>query len=308
MGEKLQFPDVAADHVPRQPEVTAWKRAARRHQNVWREARGLGCGLGPSNKNSTKPPQPVGSMLDEKAAEANENFLSDQIIEAVEIRLANPQKHQTLHEKRLRANLLSSMPMCFNLFGPLARNQDLAQDAMAAWFPDLWIEDAKVEVIFEWSPGRRDPEYLNDRTAFDVAFCITRGETKHLVGIETKYHEHPVPEKIGDNPRYGEVGQAARQTNDQMARLRTSKAVQLWRDHLLALVCGRAGFSTVKYVLVAPEGNPAWPALANDYLTTIPSAADTFEFRTIEHLLGAAPGLLPQEQVFRERYLDVTPI
>ena len=34
-------------------------------------------------------------------------------------------------------------------------------------------------------------------------------------------------------------------------------------------------------------------------------ATETFEFRTIEELLEQSGGMLPQEQKFRERYLDV---
>ena len=60
-----------------------------------------------------------------------------------------------------------------------------------------------------------------------------------------------------------------------------------------------------KYVLVAPDGNPAWRPLADEYCTLVPNATETFEFRAIEKLLEQSGGILPQEQKFRERYLDV---
>ena len=40
------------------------------------------------------------------------------------------------------------MPMCFNLFGPLAADQALARQVVAAWFPDIWIEDDGVDRMF----------------------------------------------------------------------------------------------------------------------------------------------------------------
>ena len=285
------------------PTLAAWRREAKRRQIRWCDTRSL-------------EPDPKGKgpfWLRGADSAAGKNFVTEEIARTAARRFGWPgsRADEPLEFKRHRttAHLLASMPMCFNLFGPLAQDQALAKKVIKAWFPDLWIPgaDVKVEVKFEYAP-RPKREFLDDNTAFDVALIITRDETRHLVGIETKYYERPARETIDDSNRYDEVSRAAGQSRADVARVKETSAVQIWRNHLLALACHQHGCTRVASVLVAPQGNPAWPALANDYLELIPNAADTFEFRTIEQLLGAVPGRLPQEQAFRERYLDVTPI
>jgi hypothetical protein len=108
----------AADSVSRRPDVTEFKRRARWQQAWWREQHGLPIG-------SHRPPGSTsrtlnGSRVDlDYARESRCNFLSPAIQRAVEDRLAHPQLHQTLNEDRLWSDLLSSMPLCFNLFGDL---------------------------------------------------------------------------------------------------------------------------------------------------------------------------------------------
>src|ERR1019366_6109374 len=66
---------------------------------------------------------------------------------------------------RLMHNMLSSQPMCFNLFGPLAVDRDRAGRLLAALFPG---EIARVhEVKIEYAPSPAS-EYLADRTSFDA--------------------------------------------------------------------------------------------------------------------------------------------
>ncbi len=53
-----------------------------------------------------------------------------------------------------------------------------------------------MTVRFEHSPGRRDPTFLGDQSAFDVAFDIDVGAGKRaILGAETKCHEHASAEK-----------------------------------------------------------------------------------------------------------------
>ena len=126
MGEHLEFPDVASDRVPGDKETTAWKRAARRHQSAWRKHNGWAQGDSPTE-------------LTKADGKAGRNFLSPKIHDVV------LRRFEKGGGRRLSRNLLSSMPMCFNLFGTLAADQTLAQQVVAAWFPDIWIEDASVE-------------------------------------------------------------------------------------------------------------------------------------------------------------------
>jgi len=91
----------ASDWVAGREDITAFKRRARFTQARWREERGLLAGgharAGIEYTN--------GSMLAATADNADANFLSDRIRDAVARRLAHPEPHQTLDARRLRYNL-----------------------------------------------------------------------------------------------------------------------------------------------------------------------------------------------------------
>ena len=111
--------NMSVDRVAHDPETTNFKRLARVHQNKWREKNNLPIGAHDISKKNEPPLfRPLGSRIDlAYAKQHHSNFLNDLIWAAVEDRLSNPQEHQTLKEDRLYSDLLSSMPMCFNLFG-----------------------------------------------------------------------------------------------------------------------------------------------------------------------------------------------
>ena len=67
---------------------------------------------------------------------------------------------------RIFNDLLSSQPLCFNLFGELTCDLPLASAVVNSMTDGRFKEVTKID--FEWSPGRRESRYLNDRSAFDV--------------------------------------------------------------------------------------------------------------------------------------------
>ncbi|GJD64581.1 hypothetical protein MPEAHAMD_4764 [Methylobacterium frigidaeris] len=89
---------------------------------------------------------------------------------------------------RLKTNLLSSQPLAFNLFGPLAGDSQLATRFVTEFLPGTLTE--VTDVLFEHSPGRGDPRFTADRTAYDV---VMRGRNatgaRGLICIEIKYSE-----------------------------------------------------------------------------------------------------------------------
>ena len=57
----------------------------------------------------------------------------------------------------------------------------------------------QATLAFEWSPGRRQRDYLDNRSAFDVAILLDLPGGGHgIVGIESKYHEHIRRERSPD--------------------------------------------------------------------------------------------------------------
>jgi len=114
---------------------------------------------------------------------SRKNFLSEKIFEAVKqtIQERKVAKSGILEETRLFNNLLSSQPLCFNFFGELKTDIDLALQILQKFWPNL----TKVKrVAFEFSPVEN---YTGDNSAFDVAFEVMAGNLSGLVGLECKY-------------------------------------------------------------------------------------------------------------------------
>ncbi|MEZ5206678.1 MAG: hypothetical protein R2690_06790 [Acidimicrobiales bacterium] len=220
-----------------------------------------------------KTSRPLGSRIDLEFAEREGvNLLSEPARNAAANRLANPQDHQTLNTQRLWADLLSSMPMCFNIFGPLADDLDLARQVIPAWFGDLPGEVDAVHL--EWSPGRRDPDYLNNRTAFDAAVELDLGDgTRGILGIETKYHEHAKAEDPPNAktrlPRYRQVAERSSVFVDGAIDAIVGEPLQqIWLDHLLALAMVQHPSGTwrwARFVVVHPGANPSFAETADAY-------------------------------------------
>jgi hypothetical protein len=296
------------DRVAHRPDVTDFKRRARWQQAWWREEQGLPIGSHRSRSSDTAIPN--GSKLDEAVARATgANFLSPAIRLAVEDRLALPQQSQTLDEARLWSDLLSSMPLCFNLFGELHNNPS----GLLGAIDRLWPEHPGRghDVVFEWSPGRRDPLYSNNRSAFDAALLLTMEDGRGIIGIETKYHEDIRPERPPDAekrlPRYREVTERSGAFRDGWESLLIGTELQqLWLDHLLLLSMRQhpnAAWSWGRFVVVYPKANPSVRDAVARYEALLANR-ETFEARTIEELLDAHVLHAPStEAAFRQRYL-----
>jgi hypothetical protein len=302
----------AVDHVPGDPETTAWKRHARWKQAQWREQHGSPIGAEPykGGHGST----PVGSRVALDFAKANAaNFLTPAVVAAVRAREGAPETYQTLSSARLWADLLSSMPLCFNLFGDLAGDEDAAAQAVQAWWP--YVPKGRVSVRFEHSPGRRDPGFLGNQSAFDAAFEIDMGQSLYIIGVETKYHEHAQREEEpkGEAMRmYAEVTERSGAfVSNWRERLVGTELQQIWLDHLLLLSMLQHEPTSQhpkrwmggRFVLVYPAGNPSFARVAKTYADVLRDPS-TFEARTLEDLLRT-PGALAESSVrgLAERYL-----
>lgn len=201
----------------------------RLHQSWYRaHVLRLPCGTGPDEK-STKP---YGNMLRREDGAHGLNFITPQIFQAAERRLA--QDTGVVEPFRLRHNMLSSQPLCFNLFAPLAADLELAAQLLRE-LPNLSVRNV-LRVELEFTPGTSG-EYLNDGTAFDayIEYEQTDGQRAFL-GVEVKLTE-PFSQKEYDSPSYRRWMTGARSPWRPEAAQRTAKLQhnQLWRDHLLVV-------------------------------------------------------------------------
>jgi hypothetical protein len=145
-------------------------------------------GFGPSKKSKAK----YGNMLVD-GDKSGSNFISDTAFEFAKQKSHDKQinKYLTIDEYRLFNNMLSSMPMCFNLFSDLRKlllkNQTELSRIIKLMFKEInWIEKVTfMDVEFIPIPIS---EYTNDRTAFDAMILVENGQGKKgLISIETKY-------------------------------------------------------------------------------------------------------------------------
>lgn len=297
------------DRVSKRPDVTEFKRRARWQQAWWRVQRGLPIGshIAPGSGSVIRN----GSRVDDRVARTSGcNFLSPTIRQAVEARLTRPQPHQTLDASRLWTDLLSSMPLCFNLFGELQARQGMLGEAVDR----VWPRHPGVanDLFFEWSPGRRDPLYLNNRSAFDAAIVLHVGDLgRGVIGIETKYHEDIRRERPPDPstrlPRYRDVTERSEQfMRGWESKLIGTDLQQFWLDHLLVLSMlqhPNAPWEWGRFVILYPSANPSVRDAATRYRDVLASD-DTLDVRTIEDLLDLdVLDAATTAAAFRERYL-----
>ena len=212
---------------PQPKSGDVFRRRMRLHQS-WYRAHVL-CvpyGTGPRRTSSTC----YGNMLTEESAKRGLNFVTPSIFCLAKRRIS--EGTGAVEPFRLLRNMLSSQPMCFNLFGELALDLDNAAELVRA----LWGISLKrvTGLRFEWAPEPMS-EYLNDRTAFDafIEYEMTDGRMG-FIGIETKLSEPFSPKEYDrcEYRRWMTKGSPWRSdASDQVSKARHN---QLWRDHLLA--------------------------------------------------------------------------
>lgn len=290
------------------PSDAPWQGELRRRQSRWRETRGYPIGL---HKG-----RPLGSRLAMPEAEEKLwNFLTPAIGELVRREhLANrsvPRDRKKLYgHPRLFADLLSSQPLAFNLFGELALDLSRASAAARRLWPDR--VDCVTRIEFEWSPGRWNLRYLNNGTAADIAiFHTTLCGGSGVIFIETKYHEDLSGKDHAIKPRYLEVALCSGAfLNQAVDTLQSGRLQQLWLDHLLVLALREAdNLDSALFVLAYPEVNERCRDAVPAYTATLDaSQPSTFEARTLEELVSVLEedAEAAWARGFRERYLTPT--
>ena len=289
--------------------MTDFRRKLRYHQAQWREANGHPIGSQPIVPREGKPSRPVGSRLPlDYARETGATFLTAGALDAARTRMSFVEPHQSFDHQRLWADLLWSPAMAFNLFGHLAADLELADQAVHAWWPDA--PGTVSDVRFAHSPGRFDPAYLNSLRAFGAAFVLDLGDgAQGIVGVEVKYHERlkPAVPKPSNLWRYLEVAERSgvfRPGVTDQVKGRSDLCV-MWLEHLLLLSMlqhASGAWKWGRYVVVRPAGNTDFADACRRYRALLVDQS-TFASVTVEDLLDA--DVLPARTAtpLRKRYL-----
>jgi hypothetical protein len=239
--------NVLKKHRVHEPLDPRFRSAARLLQALWREERGLPIGghLGEDGKR-----RKLGSRISQVAGRTGGNFLTPEIAHIARRETAYREIGAFFDAERLATNLLSSMPLTFNLLAPWGRALERASGYLIELLPAF--TGSARQLLFEHSPGRGNPKFTADYTAFDALIRYSDCQGRNgFVAFEIKYSEsmrEPMPEL---KPRHAELSEASGLFTDPAAApLRTNPLQQFWREHLLAQsmidngVCDKGYFVT----------------------------------------------------------------
>jgi hypothetical protein len=310
------WPEPAGDHTPTWPAWNAGELSVasdsvrvaryRRHQSWWRETH-RDVAPGPHPK---VPGRLVGSTFDPEAIAADRrlNFIDEAAYRHAERRAREVQvEGGTLDSGRLFGNLLSSMPMCFNLLGAVGTAPAFTDLIRAVFDHDA----ADVDDVVCEAPS---PPQWDDRTAFDAQVDYrTRAGERRFLAVETKYTE-PFTQTRYDRPLYHQITDESGWFQPGAADELVDPAMnQLWRGLLLMTVVEDHLAATGRYVVIAPADDAAAIAAVETTRSwMVPHEAERLTFVPLERIVDAADRLADRRlnswaSAFRERYLPSPP-
>lgn len=210
------------------PQDTEFSAYARLLQSKWRGKKHL-------------PFVSYGNFLPADIARKDKsNFLTDKIQTLVKYELYRKGVFgKLIKEDRMWENLLSSQPLCFNLFGELHFDLKLATKYFRKLFPNK--VETVTDILFEHSPGRGNPKYIGDHSAFDVFVEYTNKDKNGFIGIEVKYAESLKEETMDKAKKNFKEIYATLTENcklfkpNSIEQLKQPPLSQIWRDHLLSI-------------------------------------------------------------------------
>jgi len=212
---------------------------------------------------------------------------------------------------RLRENLLSSMPLTFNVFSPLKLDLRQATRFMAELFPGLMTQVRAIK--FEHSPGRGRDTYTRDYSALDLSiYGLNATGHRVMAGFEIKYSEgtfEPTPNRISDR-------QVAITANSGLYRdaedpgLILNPHQQLTRElNLCQSILDNGDVDVGLFVLASPRLNHLTQAMGESFgklLNPTQQGRAGFVSITLERVLEAlvAIGMVSHAQTLHRRYFD----
>lgn len=282
-----------------------FQRKARILQSMWREEQGFEIGVH-KGRNGDRP---LGSRLTMPWAEETlSNFLTETTKQVIRDEVIDEEKSKgKLYKKpRIFNNLLSSQPLCFNLFAELQRDLSLASSIFNEFTSGRVNRVTGIE--FEFSPGRGEDKYTGDKSAFDVYIKYDPDLGGHgFFGVEVKYHENLKVEPEEHQTRYDEIAEMMGCfILEKMDDLKSPPLQQIWRDHLLSGILKKEdNFDEGTVVFLYPRDNPHCEDAILDYRECL-TESDSFHVWIMEDLIDVIQKDTQEDWVerFSDRYLN----
>lgn len=260
---------VSRDIGPQSPSDSPFTAKARKHQSLWRVQNGLEIGVGPNKdaKNKNGELTYYGNYIKDGEL-TGRNFYFPETFAYAKWRVEHKLKAETIDSYRLFNNLLSSMPMAFNLFHPLmklrAENPAVVDNMIRAAFSEIKEIFRVAEIGLEFIPTPTE-DYTGDKTAMDAFIKFQdKAGNNYLIAIETKYTDSLGSNTTSNKKVYQKqlklIKESGLFTEDAISMFQngTCKITQLYRNFMLAEVYGQKhGFKKVYSVILAPKDHPS---------------------------------------------------
>lgn len=249
--------------------------------------------------------RPVVSMLPEGVG-WQPNLMTPEACESAEhaiARLKRENRPGIINEDRLRRNLLSSQPLCFNLFGHLRTSPE----ALLPWVRSIAPDATSVRRIeLEFAPT----ESTIGGSAFDafVEYRRTDG-TAGFLGVECKYAEDlKASQRTPAAQKYISATATPPWKPGAVTILNRNGRRQLWYNQLLTqIVAASADYAEGFGVVVACEADHAAKGAVEDVRSALLDE-DKLRFCSLEQVVDSIRGHDTWKAAFVTRYLDFTPI
>jgi hypothetical protein len=266
-GREKQHPEDRLNEFdlgPQSESDNSFTSRARKLQSLWRAENALEIGVGPGkNANKDGIPTKYGNMIAD-GEDNGKNFYFPETFEYAKWRVHTRIKDETIDAYRLFNNLLSSMPMAFNLFHPLmmlkAENSALVDRIFREAFPAIPSIYRVQEIGLEFIPTPIK-NYTYDKSAMDAFIRYQDSEgNNYLIAIETKYTD-----SLGTNAASNQKHQLdvlcelELFTPEAISSINESKIKisQIFRNFLMAETYGKVhGLKGVYSVVMAPADHP----------------------------------------------------
>jgi hypothetical protein len=212
----------------------------------------------------------------------------------------------SIETHRLERNLLSSMPLCFNIFGQFDAYREAAARTLNAVLP--WSITGIREVRVEFAPTLARAA-LGDATAFDAFVHVDTPDGPAFLAVETKYTE-PFSPKQYPADKYRAISEGA----DGWFRSGTADAAsapatnQLWRNTMLAQLTAKhyPAYGAGRVVVLTLRRDKHAEKAVKELGGMLTTPSDRLHHLTLEDLVSTAgndPDLAAWAGLFASRYL-----
>lgn len=308
--ERVRTNDLGAQS----PSDNSFTAKARKLQSIWRVQNGWEMGIGP-NKNSVDRksglPTYFGNMLQDGEISGH-NFYYPETFAYAQWRVNRKLNDETINAYRLFNNLMSSMPMAFNLFHPLmmlhTKQPEKIDQMVKALFPRLPIYKVQ-EIGLEFIPTPIE-RYTNDKSAMDAFIrFVDKDGGEYIIAIETKYTDSLGLNKASKDASKVDFARNSGLFTAEGIREIEQNCTQIWRNFLLTEKYREVnGLKDSYSIILAPKDHPSTRSEI-DSITQFLRGSDKLSDYKLEDFVEALHQHCPPNYIewliwFKERYLD----